>query len=142
MDISAQMLKGWDLIAESAAVQALAAETGAPVSAEIEGMFISMAEEVAANRDLLSNMAPGMWADLVRAGRILERPGDVRTAIGRLRRMVTEQFFADGAWQEGAPSYHGQVVGGWVGELRRLLGRDAAGTGGAAACGRARRGGS
>ncbi|MHB8994090.1 MAG: heparinase II/III domain-containing protein [Armatimonadota bacterium] len=100
MDISVPLLEAYDLIAET--------EQLPPT---VEAMFISMSEQVLGNRDDLSNMAPGMWADLIRAGRVLGKPEYVHVAVGRLRRMMTEMFFADGSWQEGAPSYHSQVVG-------------------------------
>jgi len=112
MDISAPLLEAWDLVANSDEMQKLTEEKGGPVAADIESMFGLMAEQIIGNRDNLTNMAPGMWANLVRAGRVLGEPDYVHTAIARLRRMVTEQFFGDGTWQEGAPSYHSQVMGG------------------------------
>ena len=112
LDISRSLLEAYDLIADSGQLETLAGETGAPVVAGIERMFVLMADQVLGNRDDLGNMSPGTWASLVHAGRVLGRPGYVHTAIGRLRRMVGEQFFYDGSWREGAPSYHSQVMGG------------------------------
>jgi hypothetical protein len=100
MDISMPLLEAYDLIAASE-----------QLPPNVEAMFISMTEQVLGNRDDLSNMSPGMWADLIRAGRVLGKPEYVHVAVGRLRRMMTEMFFADGSWMEGAPSYHSQVVG-------------------------------
>jgi heparinase II/III-like protein len=112
LDISSRLLEAYELIAGSDQLERLAAQTDAPVVADIERMFVSMADQIMGNQDPLSNMSPRMWASLVLTGRILERPAYVHAAMGRLRRMVSEQFFADGSWQEGAPSYHSQVMGG------------------------------
>jgi hypothetical protein len=112
VDISRPLLEAYQLIAASGQLETLAAKTGAPVVADIERMFALMADQILGNRDELTNMSPGMWAALVQAGRVLGRPDCVHTAIGRLQRMVGEQFFYDGSWQEGAPSYHTQVMGG------------------------------
>ncbi|MFH1566652.1 MAG: heparinase II/III family protein [Gemmatimonadota bacterium] len=112
LDISRDLLEAYQLLAGSGQLEKLAADTGTPVAADIEAMFALMADQVLGNRDELTNMSPGTWASLVQAGRVLGRPDHVHTAVGRLRRMVTEQFFYDGSWQEGAPSYHSQVMGG------------------------------
>lgn len=112
LDISRALLEAYELIGPSGELEKLAAETGAPVDDEIRAMFALMADQILGNRDDLTNMSPGTWAALVHAGRVLGEPGHVHAAIGRLRRMVAEQFFYDGSWQEGAPSYHRQVMGG------------------------------
>lgn len=112
MDIPALLVEAYDLIAESGELQKLSGEMEDDVAAAIETFFVATSEQVLANRDPLSNMSPGMWADVIRVGRVLGKPEYVHTAVGRLRRLVTERFFYDGSWQEGAPSYHRQVVGG------------------------------
>lgn len=111
LDISQHLLEAYDLIAGSGELEKLSAQQGADVPAAVEAMFTDMVTEVLRNRDDLSNMSPGMWADFIRAGRVLGKPEWVHTAVGRLRRMMTEMFFYDGSWMEGAPSYHSQVVG-------------------------------
>jgi len=116
-NISRDLLEAYELVGPSGEIGKLAAETGKAVDDGIRAMFAMMADQVLGSRDDLTNMSPGMWASLVHAGRVLGEPGHVHTAIGRLRRMVSEQFFCDGAWQEGAPSYHSQVMGG----LRRVV---------------------
>lgn len=112
MDISQPLLEAYDLLAGTDALERLSAERNTDVPGAVRAMLVSMAEQVIANRDSLGNMSPGMWADIIRAGRVLEDPGYVHTAVGRLRRLVIEQFFYDGSWLEGAPSYHSQVLGG------------------------------
>jgi hypothetical protein len=112
MDIPIDLIAAWDQILPSGEVERLSEETGADVVAEVEGFFHTAVEQVVANRDPLHNMSPGMWADLIFAGRVLDEPQYVHTAIGRVERLMTERFFYDGSWEEGAPSYHKQVVGG------------------------------
>jgi hypothetical protein len=111
LDMSRSLLEAYDLMAGSDPMNILALEKNTDVEANIRAMFINMAEQVVANRDNLGNMSPGMWADLIRTGRVLEEPDYVHTAINRLRQLVTKQFFYDGIWIEGAPSYHSQVMG-------------------------------
>lgn len=117
MDLPDQLIEAYDLIYESGELQRLSAEMGHDVAAEIEGFFTMAAEQVLANKDDLGNMSPGMWADLIRAGRVLGRPEWVHECIGRLERFVDTGFFGDGTWKEGTPSYHAQVVG----NLRSVL---------------------
>ena len=111
MDISTSLLEAYDLIAASGELEKLSAETGRDVPAEVRAMLTSMTEQALGNKDDLTNMSPGMWADVIQAGRVLERPEWVHEAVGRLRAMARSQFFYDGAWMEGTPSYHSQVVG-------------------------------
>lgn len=111
-DISRDLLTAYELIRSSSELARLEQETGAPVTRQVEPMFGLMAEQILGNRDDLTNMSPGMWAALIHAGRALGEPRYVHSAIARLQRFLTEQFFYDGAWREGTPSYHRQVVGG------------------------------
>ncbi len=112
MDISRPLLEAYDLLTGTEALEALAAEKNTDVDADIRDVLITMTEQVIANRDDLTNMSPGMWADFIRVGRVLGTPDYVHTAVNRMRRLATEQFFYDGVWVEGAPSYHSQVMGG------------------------------
>ncbi len=118
MDIPTLLIEAWDQIADTEAVAALDAEIDGDLRAEIEGFFHTAARQVMANRDDLGNMSPGMWADLIHAGRVLGEPEYVHTAMGRLERLMTLRFFYDGSWEEGAPSYHSQVVGNLDGVFR------------------------
>jgi len=111
MDIPQQLIAAYDLIAPGTALQELSQELGVDVDAQIVDFFTTAIRQVLANDDRLSNMSPGMWADAIRAGRVLGEPGYVHEALHRLRRFVTGEFFYDGAWGEGAPSYHSQVMG-------------------------------
>lgn len=103
MDVPSLLVEAWDLIATS--------DQEEDVSADIEDFLASAAEQVMANRDNLGNMSPGMWASLIRVGRVIGEPEYVHTAMERLRRFMADRFFYDGVWMEGAPSYHSQVIG-------------------------------
>lgn len=109
-DISNLLLEAYDLIAASGELQKLSDEQKTDLPKQIEDMFTVMVEQVLGNKDKLTNMSPRMWADLIVAGRVLGKPQYVHIPFNRLRRMMTEMFFYDGSWQEGAPSYHSQVV--------------------------------
>jgi hypothetical protein len=113
LDLSERLLEAYDLMADSGELEKLSGERGREVPAQVRGMLTTMAEQILANEDEMSNMSPGMWADLIQAGRVLERPEWVHEPVARLARMAREQFFSDGAWMEGAPSYHSQVMGGF-----------------------------
>ena len=110
-DVPSLLIEAYDLIATSGELERLSRETGKDVPEEIRRFFILAVDGVLANREDFCNMSPVMWAQVIRAGRVLGRPDYIHTAVGRLDRLTTEQFFADGSWQEGAPSYHQQVVG-------------------------------
>lgn len=115
LDASEPLLEAYDLLAGTGQLEKVGQEQQVDAPALTEAMFTAMADQLLGNQDDLGNMSPGMWADLIRVGRVLGKPEYVHTAIGRLRRMVTELFFYDGSWQEGAPSYHSQVVGNFSG---------------------------
>lgn len=110
-DLSTAFTAAYDLLASGDELAKLSAQLGRDVPASVRQMLTTMATQVLSNRDDLGNMSPGMWADVIGAGRVLERPEWVHEAISRQRRIVREQFFYDGVWKEGAPSYHSQVVG-------------------------------
>ncbi|MBM3500378.1 MAG: heparinase, partial [Armatimonadetes bacterium] len=111
MDLPERLLEAYDLIHESGELEKLSTEKGHDVKAEIEGFFTTAAGQVLANQDDLTNMSPGMWASVIAAGRVLDRPEWVHQMVGRLERFVETGFHYDGTWSEGAPSYHAQVVG-------------------------------
>ncbi|NUQ01575.1 MAG: heparinase, partial [Armatimonadetes bacterium] len=106
-DIPARLIEAWDLTASSGELARLAPDAEAKVTA----FFTSAVEQVLANPDDLTNMSPGMWTDIIAAGRILGRPEWVHEAVARIERFFDFGFFHDGAWSEGAPSYSQQVIG-------------------------------
>lgn len=111
LDISRKLLEAYDLLAGSEEPAKLSAELGHDVPAGMRQMLTMMTQQVLGNRDDLTNMSPGMWADIITSGRVLERPEWVHEPIARVRKMVRSQFFYDGFWMEGTPSYGSQVVG-------------------------------
>ncbi len=111
-DVPSLLIEAWDQLASSEAIAAMDQEMQGRLSVQIEDFLHAAIAPVIANQDDLHNMSPGMWRDFIHAGRALETPEYVHIAIDRLERLMTRRFFADGSWQEGAPSYHSQVVGG------------------------------
>lgn len=63
-----------------------------------------------ANPEEYSNKSPGMYAEMIRVGRILENPVMVHEAVKRFREFFPKGFFADGWWKEGTPSYHDMTI--------------------------------
>jgi len=63
------------------------------------------------NPETYSNMSCGMYADMIRVGRILGDPSIVHEAVKRFREFFPKGFFADGWWKEGTTSYHDQTIG-------------------------------
>ena len=64
-----------------------------------------------ANPEEYSNKSPGMYAEMIRVGRILGDPAMVHEAVKRFREFFSKGFFADGWWKEGTPSYHDMTIG-------------------------------
>ncbi len=110
MDVPRKLVEAYDLIAEADALGELSRELGTDVVSDIELFLVYATDDVLDQRDDYTNMSPGMWGDFVRVGRVVGRPEYVHEAILRLRRFVEPRFFYDGAWKEGAPSYHSQTV--------------------------------
>jgi len=91
---------------------------GDDVEHHIEKDLIRLGYEfTAANPDAHGNMSPGLYADMIVAGRIIGAPDMVHEALERFLALLEKQFFFDGWWRECAPSYHAQTVGG----LRRVV---------------------
>jgi hypothetical protein len=112
MDVPTPLVEAYDWIRDSGALEALSRERGLNVAERIEtDLFRNAAEQVMANPEEYSNMSPGMWRSLIQVGRVLGEPRYVHEPVRRLRRFVAEQFFYDGSWHEGAPSYAAQTVG-------------------------------
>ncbi len=78
----------------------------------IKDLLILGYEFTAANPELYTNMSPGMYRDMVRLGRILNKPDMVHDGVNRFSEFLKLGFFADGWWKEGTASYHDQTIGG------------------------------
>ena len=122
-DIPSELVEAYVLIRKSDALAALAKEQDVDIARRIEtDLFRNAGEQVISNRDDLTNMSPGMWSDLARLGQVLGEPRYVHEVVLRCRQMIADQFFYDGTWHEGAPSYGQQTVGALQGFLKTVRG--------------------
>jgi hypothetical protein len=78
----------------------------------VKDLLILGYEFTAANPELYTNMSPGMYRDMVRLGRIINKPEMVHDGVNRFIEFLKLGFFADGWWKEGTASYHDQTIGG------------------------------
>jgi hypothetical protein len=78
----------------------------------VKDLLILGYDFTAANPELYTNMSPGMYRDMVRLGRILNKPEMVHDGVNRFSEFLKLGFFADGWWKEGTASYHDQTIGG------------------------------
>ena len=116
-DIPVKLARAYDLLATSYPFERIKELVGDGIEEKIEKDLIRLGYEfVAANPDGFGNMSPGMYANMVIAGRIIGAPDMVHEAVTRFKTLIKKQFFFDGWWRECAPSYHWQTVGG----LRRV----------------------
>lgn len=69
-------------------------------------------EFTTANPEMYSNKSPGMYSNMIRAGRVLGDPAMVHEAVKRFREFFSKGFFPDGWWKEGTTSYHRMTING------------------------------
>ncbi len=118
-DIPNDLVQAYNLIRSSGALDTQSSE-------RIESdLFRNAAEQVLGNPEPYTNMSPTAWISLIRLGRVINEPRYVDEPAGRLKRFLDEQFFYDGSWHEGSPSYHAQTVGGLTNVLLALGGKSA-----------------
>ncbi len=111
-DVPAELIRAYDLIHDSGAFRRKTDLLGAEVRQRIEKDFFHAAVVwTMGHRDSYGNMSPGMYHDFVVAGRVLGEPRFVHEAVERARTLMDRQFFFDGWWREGSPSYHAQTIG-------------------------------
>ncbi len=111
-DVPDRLIRAYDQIYDSGAFKRQADLLGTDIRRTIEDDFFRAAVVwVRGHPDSLGNMSPGMYADFVVAGRVLGEPAYVHEAVRRARMLMQRQFFFDGWWREGAPSYHAQTIG-------------------------------
>ncbi|HOZ48412.1 MAG TPA: heparinase II/III family protein [Candidatus Hydrogenedentes bacterium] len=112
-DIPVNLARAYDLLAPGDSFERMKDLLGEGIRERIESDLIRLGYEfTAANPDDLGNMSPGLYADMVVAGRIIGAPEMIHEAVNRFRALAQQQFFFDGWWREAAPSYHAQTVGG------------------------------
>ncbi len=78
----------------------------------VKDLLVMGYDYTAANPEIYTNMSPGMYRDMVRLGRIINRPDMVHDGVRRFTEFLKLGFYADGWWKEGTPSYHDQTIGG------------------------------
>ncbi|MBN2307660.1 MAG: heparinase II/III family protein [Candidatus Hydrogenedentes bacterium] len=111
-DIPVKLARAYDLLAAGDSFERLRGVLGEDIEERIERDLIRLGYEFAsAHPDSHGNMSPGLYADMVVAGRIIGAPDMVHEAVARFQALLHEQFFVDGWWRECAPSYHWQTIG-------------------------------
>lgn len=114
-DIPDDLIRAYDLLAAGDCLERMSGLLGSDIRARIENDMIRMSFDfTAANPDSYSNMSPGMYHDMITAGRVIGDPAMVKEAVERFRTLMARNFFADGWWYEGTPSYHAQTVGNLI----------------------------
>jgi hypothetical protein len=79
-------------------------------------------EFTTANPEEYSNKSPGMYAEMIRVGRILGDTSMIQEAMRRFREFFPKGFFADGWWKEGTSSYHDMTIGSLESVIKALEG--------------------
>ncbi|MCP4642685.1 MAG: hypothetical protein GY851_19725 [bacterium] len=111
-DIPKKLARAYDLVVDSGCFERQRDLLGADIEGRIERDLIRMGYEfAAANPDEYGNMSPGLYADMIVAGRVIGAPEMVHEAVNRFNTLLQRQFFFDGWWRECAPSYHWQTIG-------------------------------
>ena len=112
MDISEDLLRAYELVRDT-----LDVTTQKQIEDEL---FHAMVGFIDNYPPALTNMDPTLLRALIIAGRVLREPAYMHDAVRRIELLVQQQFFTDGAWREGAVSYHNQTVRG-LDQLVQLL---------------------
>jgi hypothetical protein len=114
MDIPRDLVEAYDWIASAGVLD------DAQRRRIEQDLFRNAATQVLANPENYHNMSPRCWHSLVVLGKVIGEPRYVAEARERLERFTATRFFYDGAWMEGAPSYHAQSIGGLKNVLAAL----------------------
>ena len=122
-DIPSELLLAYDLVHDSTYWQELSAIKGLDVRKRLEDeVFRAAVDFVRCYDETSSNKSPGIFEGLIIAGRVLGEPDYVHDAVGRFRRLMRSQFFFDGMWREGSPSYHRMALQGLQRAMKRADG--------------------
>jgi len=111
----------YDRIANSPELDKLSEELGEDVRAKLEDYFRQTANYSRTFPIILGNMTPKLCRNFAVIGRIIGEPEFVHDAFRRIWRMLEVNFYPDGMWREGTPSYHNQTVNGLVAYTRGVL---------------------
>jgi len=109
-----------DLVQAYSLVRASGALDAAALTRVERDLLRNAGDQVLSNPESYSNMSPGMWTALIRLGRVVNEPRYIDEPVSRLKHFLDEQFFYDGVWHEGSPSYHAQTVGGLATVVKTL----------------------
>ena len=114
-DIPGDLVRAYDLLAAGDAFSRVKPLLGPDAAARVENDLIRLSYEfVCANPDTKGNMSPGLYRNMILAGRVLNDPAIVHDAVDRFQALLRDRFTFDGWWKEGAPSYHWQTVNNLV----------------------------
>ncbi len=123
MDIPEDLLEAYELIRNSGAIEQLSREKSIDIDQRIRrDLFLNAGQQVLLNPEPFTNMSPTTWRSFITLGKVMNEPRYVHEVVRRLRTLMDRQFFYDGVWFEGAPSYGSQTVGGLEQVLRKLQG--------------------
>jgi hypothetical protein len=111
----------YDLIAASAEVDRLSEELGVDVRDRIERFFRRTANHVRTFPIYLGNTEHYLIGGFAVIGRVIGEPEFVHDAFRRARLLLEYNFYPDGMWREGTPSYHQQTVPGLLRVMRDTL---------------------
>ena len=122
-EIHTGMVRAYDMLYDSGEFEKLSAELGVDVKRMVkEDLIEAMADFTLTFPRWITNMTPSWCNKLIVAGRVVGKPNYVHEAVNMLRKVLNEQFFADGAWSEAAVSYHLQTAGGLGSAFRVAVG--------------------
>lgn len=123
MDIPDDLVRAYALIRKSGVLADLSKERGVDVELRIRSELLrSAGEQVFANPEPYTNMSPTAWRSLITLGKAIDEPRYVHEVVRRLNKFIDLQFFYDGSWYEGAPSYGAQTLSGLENVLAELRG--------------------
>lgn len=111
-EMPTHLVYGYDLIAESEALDDLSDESGEDVRQSIEDFFRGTANYARSYPIYLGNMDPTLIRGLAVIGRVIGEPEFIHDGLRRAKLILKWQFFPDANWKECAPSYHSQTVRG------------------------------
>ena len=113
-EMSPSLAYAYDRVAASPELDKLSIEKGRDVRLAIEEFFRAQANFSRTFPIYLGNMDPALISGLAVIGRVIGEPEFVHDALRRTKLLVSDiQFYPDGIWREGSPSYHQQTVN-WV----------------------------
>lgn len=122
-DIPTDLANVYDLLSSGYDWKRMDAFTGIGTDKRIARDLLRLGYDfTAANPETYSNMSPGMYAHMIRVGRILGDASMVHEAVKRFNAFFAKGFFADGWWKEGTTSYHNQTIGSLAAVAEALKG--------------------